>query len=304
MRCHFFVEWLDPILGPTPGTPSTWSGFINLSKFCSWSPSLGLRQASCLAVMKPIKPLKLCVRLDRFSMKGPKALLVEAEELLVGFERSPAIRVSNASGWHPDEAADYCRSCGQGTWSHRFNCDCVDGVGHPFSSVFRLGAYERPLSDWICMVKFERWNSMGTLLGGLIAQGLQASVRPEGSGVRTPLLVPVPMPRLRMFSRGIDHTRVLAEKVAAVTGWPTLRCLRQRAGRPQASSTARQRSGRANPFTLKGKPKTLVGRQVILVDDVMTTGRTARSAARILRGHGASDVMLAVVAVTESTGRG
>ena len=236
-------------------------------------------------------------------MKGPMDLLAEAEELLVGFERLPADRVLNASGWHPDEAADYCGSCGHGNRAHRFNCECMDGVVHPFSSVFRLGGYERPLSDWICMFKFERWNSMGALLGGLIAQGLQASVRHDEAMSSTPLLVPVPMPRLRMFSRGIDHTRVLAEMVATVTGWPTRRCLRQEAGRPQASSTARQRSRRANPFTLKGKPGSLLGRRVILVDDVMTTGRTARSAARILRSHGASDVALAVIAVTESTGR-
>lgn len=258
-----------------------------------------------LAAMNPIKPLKLRGHLGRFPLKGPVNMLAEAEGLLVGFERSPAIRVSRASGWHPDEADDYCRSCGQGTRPLWFSssCSCVDGIGHPFSSVFRLGAYERPLSDWVCMIKFERWNSMGEYLGRLMAEGLLVSALNDESKGCIPLLVPVPMPRLRMISRGIDHTRVLAEKIAAVTGWSTRRCLRQRAGRPQASSTARQRAGRTNPFTWKGKPTSLEGRRVILVDDVMTTGRTARSATRILRAHGASEVTLAVVAVTESSNR-
>jgi ComF family protein len=224
---------------------------------------------------------------------------VEAEKLLVGFERSSPALLTRASGWQPDEMADYCSCCGLGIRSHRCSRTCECGVRRSFSKVLRLGAYAEPLSDWICMIKFERWYSMAEFLGARMAHVLLDSLHGDGADTSEPLLVPVPMPRIRMITRGIDHTRMLAEVVEKITGWPCRRCIRQKPGRTQAASTAWQRSNRTNPFTWKGKGPALKGRHVILIDDVMTTGRTARSAARILRAKGAKKVTLAVIAVTE-----
>ena len=242
-------------------------------------------------------------RLDKPSLSGSLALLAESERLLLGFERSPPDLLLHTSGWKPDRVTDYCSLCGVGLRPLRFACKCADDLRRPWANVIRLGAYAEPLSTWVCMVKFERWNAMGELLGERLADALATSFQTTCSGHSKPVLVPVPMPRIRRFSRGIDHTGVLVDVIGARNGWPFQRVLRQKPGRPQAVSTASQRASRSNPFRGRGRPCSLKGRHVILVDDVLTTGRTARSAARILRAQGAGRVTLGVLAVTESQRR-
>jgi predicted amidophosphoribosyltransferase len=46
--------------------------------------------------------------------------------------------------------------------------------------------------------------------------------------------------------------------------------------------------------------RALRGRHVVLIDDVLTTGRTAGIAARLLRRAGAASIEVGVIAVTEN----
>ena len=241
--------------------------------------------------------------LDKLSLPGSLALVAESERLLLGFERSPPGRLVHTSGWKPDAFTAYCSACGIGRRPLRFVCGCADGLQRPYANVIRLGSYVEPLSDWVCMVKFQRWDAMGELLGRRLGHALAASFQRGSFGRHEPVLVPVPMPRIRCFSRGIDHTRILVEVISALNGWSCRRVLHQRSGRPQAGSTASQRAARSNPFHWRGRPFSLKGRHVILVDDVLTTGRTARSATSVLRAQGVRQVTFGVLAVTEPRGR-
>jgi len=87
--------------------------------------------------------------------------------------------------------------------------------------------------------------------------------------------------------RGVDHARSLAAVVAAAVDAPLMRLLdvgRGRAGRDGAGPGPHRAVGR------------LPGGDLILVDDVLTTGGTAWGAAAALRAAGAGSVILAVVA--------
>lgn len=86
----------------------------------------------------------------------------------------------------------------------------------------------------------------------------------------------------RARSRGGDHARAIALEVGRWTGLPVVRLLDARARR---SGGDRYRARHALPAT-----------DVVLVDDVMTTGATALAAAGALRRAGAGSVTLAVIA--------
>ena len=112
---------------------------------------------------------------------------------------------------------------------------------------------------------------------------------------RPAVLVPIPTQWRRQVQRGFDHTWVLAHALKSqhypaliVRAW--LRNRRHRQAQHQLDRATRWQDAN-DRFTADPK---LAGHRVILVDDVMTTGATARAAARGLREAGHSQWMYGV----------
>lgn len=119
----------------------------------------------------------------------------------------------------------------------------------------------------------------------------------------TDIIVPVPLSRLRLLLRHFNQAAVLAAEVSRQTGVPMNPMLlrRTRWTRSQVGMTRDQR--RRNIAGAFGVPRHrrawLQGRNVLLVDDVVTTGATADACARTLKRAGAARVdVLALALVT------
>jgi predicted amidophosphoribosyltransferase len=94
-----------------------------------------------------------------------------------------------------------------------------------------------------------------------------------------------------MRRRGFDHAELLAAELSAGLGLPCRRLLDRR-GIPldqAALSASERRANLAGAFQADLSP-----REVVLVDDVVTTGATAEACARALRAAGARTVHLLV----------
>ena len=108
----------------------------------------------------------------------------------------------------------------------------------------------------------------------------------------------MPMPFIRWWLRGINHTGVLSKSVAKAAGLRRRTLLLRKETPPQAGLTASNRL-KLKVNTIRPYPWVhLRGRPVVLVDDVLTTGRSLEVAAKALRFVGASTVTIAVAAVT------
>lgn len=110
----------------------------------------------------------------------------------------------------------------------------------------------------------------------------------------------VPMPESRRRERCIDHGKVLAEAAAARLNLPCRPLLLrlETRDRPQASLSRTERE--AN-LSRAFAPACKISFPVLLVDDVLTTGTTARRCAEAMRAGGAGEITL--LAFTRALGR-
>jgi len=152
------------------------------------------------------------------------------------------------------------------------------------------GLYAGPLRDAVQRFKFGRRPALARPLAALVLEQCAAAVPPRA------VLVPIPLARERERQRGFNQAALVAERVARGLGAPLRErwLARTRATAPQTELDALER--RANVRGAFVASTAAAGADVVLVDDVLTTGATAGECARALRAAGAASVGLLTVA--------
>ncbi len=105
------------------------------------------------------------------------------------------------------------------------------------------------------------------------------------------VIVPVPLHKSRYKQRGYNQSEILARQLAAQIGLPVdaTSLVRHRRTQPQMSlSAARRQSNVADAFLCNSN--TILGKAVLLIDDVCTTGATLDACGSALMNAGASVV--------------
>ena len=164
-----------------------------------------------------------------------------------------------------------------------------------------LGLYELPLSQIVLAVKKERWSRAGTVLGKVLANKASAKLGVKGySAAQEWVVVPIPTPFLRRVMRGIDHSDIIASSLAKELRLPLRRVLWQRFGSTQKTLNRAGRLQRLQRFALRRwHGASVVGKNILLVDDIRTTGATLDQASQVLLQVGALRVAAAVICMVE-----
>jgi ComF family protein len=120
------------------------------------------------------------------------------------------------------------------------------------------------------------------------------------------LVVPVPLHRGRLCRRGYNQSALLAREMARATGQHLLvDALHRRRPTPSLGGLGRQQRAAALAGAIVAPPRRaamLAGRNVVLVDDVLTSGATTQACAAALRHAGVRQVIVATFAQVEGHG--
>jgi competence protein ComFC len=170
---------------------------------------------------------------------------------------------------------------------------CRRGLA-PFARGASLGPYEGTLRLLVHELKFRGRRRVADRL----AEALLADVSVRTALAGADVVVPVPLHPRRRRERGFNQSGLLAAAVARPLRLKVAEdaLARRQDTPPQTGLTAAER--RANverAFVVRRRPA-VAGRIVVLVDDVLTTGATARACARALMAAGAAEVRLVTAA--------
>jgi ComF family protein len=178
--------------------------------------------------------------------------------------------------------------------SHAGACGrCRRGLS-PFAQGASLGPYAGSLRVVIHELKYRGRRRAATQLADRLDRDPRVREVLGGADV----LVPVPLHPRRRRERGFNQAELLAAELGRRAAVPMSAgaLVRRTDTASQAGLTAaRRRANVAGAFAVRHRSR-VSGRVVVLVDDVYTTGATARACARALRAAGAAEVRLVTVA--------
>lgn len=157
---------------------------------------------------------------------------------------------------------------------------------HHYNKAFAVGIYEKALAASIVRLK------NAPSLPSRICSALQSSKK-LASLYEIDVIVPIPLSRLRQRERGFNQAEIIAKLIARSIGLPIdIHSLTRRLHTPMhrigMDKKARELTVK-NAFSIT-RPKLIGGKNILLVDDVFTSGATASACAKVLKKHGAASV--------------
>jgi ComF family protein len=178
-------------------------------------------------------------------------------------------------------------------------CPRCAGAGiRPFGRIVAMGAFRDPLRQTIHGMKYHyRWPVAEILADQMLVQDRVRKLLDK-----TDVLVPIPLHWSRQILRGYNQADCLARRLARHRDslrvvYPIVR-LKNTASQTMVRSVADRDANLRHAFGLVD-PKSVAGKRVTLVDDVITTASTLKAAARAMDEAGPATMSALVLAVAD-----
>ncbi|HYJ89918.1 MAG TPA: ComF family protein [Pyrinomonadaceae bacterium] len=189
-----------------------------------------------------------------------------------------------------DGSEPLCEKCGAMLASRHDRClHCVDTH---FDRAIAIGVYEKALAATV--VRLKKVPHLPARTNRCLIERI-ARMEADGPSI----IIPIPLSKRRSIERGFNQAEIVARVIARSTGTQIFsNCLVRSAHTPihriGMDKKAREATVK-NAFTVRS-PRLVDGRDVILVDDVLTSGSTASACAKELKKNGAGRVTVVTLA--------
>lgn len=190
----------------------------------------------------------------------------------------------------------YCARCGRP--GSRSSCpDCGEVLlnrPEPCQAMREVAQYEGVWRDAIHRFKYDGMRCLAPELAGFLTEWLTCA---SYVWRQVDVVVPVPGRAGRGWELGFHHSHELARRVADWLDVPLAQPLRRLPGKSQMTLARAERLANAwKIYALRNQASRVSGMRVLLIDDVITTGATARAVASLLKGAGAAKVRMLALA--------
>lgn len=213
-----------------------------------------------------------------------------------------------------------CLGCGRAGTAFCPEClaDCPEAVRQSAEWIFPAYDYRHPIikkSLWLFKYKGRR--GLAPVFAGTIHSKMEEELSELGvmENFREPLLIPIPLSRKRLRERGYNQAELLCNEIAGLARLRSAdaKTLADKGGlniivatnvlykpkdtehQARIKDRRKRMENMRGTFTVADK-EYVKGRNVILVDDILTTGATLSEARRVLRSAGARKVIAFTVA--------
>jgi len=160
---------------------------------------------------------------------------------------------------------------------------------------------DKALDELIALLKYQKIKQAAVPLGGILTAYLKELFKNYGLKTENFLIIPIPLHWQKENKRGFNQSCLLAEQLAKNTGLEVnkniLKRIKNTASQVELKDKEKRAENVINCFAIEN-PKLLSGKNIIILDDVFTTGATMKEAARILKNSGARKIIGLVVAKT------
>jgi ComF family protein len=162
-----------------------------------------------------------------------------------------------------------------------------------------------PSTEIYCLLKYRKGNLTQKLiyqfkynskknLGGVFSELQHLRFKRYGVSLDWDIIIPVPLHRSKLQKRGFNQSEIYAQQLSQKTNIPLVNNALVR--KVQALLNRETRYENVKSIYEIGKNESILGKSVLLVDDVITTGATLEVCTNLLLENGASRVSIASIA--------
>lgn len=185
-----------------------------------------------------------------------------------------------------------CSLCGMPLISEQGLCIRCRDTQYSFENNTSVYEYCGLAKDLMYLYKFEKCRGIAWLYANRTAE----IIRDKWTGC---IIVPSPASRIKKKKKGWDQVEDICRILRKEYKLPVLSLLGKKHGTGQKKLNLENRKAnlKGRIYIKKKRKRVLEGKEIVLIDDVFTTGATANECAQVLRGAGALRVYSLTIAI-------
>ncbi len=216
-----------------------------------------------------------------------KAIGLLAPQICLGCGTEGSVLCNDCIELYHEPVQPRCAGCHSLSEDFRVCAACRKWL--PLQRIYISGNFEGVSEQLVKSLKFEQKRQSTEPMSKIMSKLLD-EITPDT------ILCPVPTAPKRVRERGFDHAQLISDGLGSLTSLRSKKLLRRRSNSRQLGSSRKQRIIQVlNEFEPIDQSE-ILGKKILLVDDVMTTGATLSAVAQILKKAGAEQVSAIIFA--------